>query len=217
MAPSHQNAPEMLREEILADARREREEILRRAREEAEALLVNAALEADKFKQERLNQARAEATRRKELILATVPVEAGRLRAARVEELLECVHDDVRRRLGARVGFDYRESVARLAEEAIQQMRGNGFMVKLSAADHAAFGDELAKDFVRRFGQSLTLAISNDAALEEGGAIIEDTEGRQLWDNRLLARLERLWPELRRQIAVQTGLVSGPKPTGVQS
>ena len=36
----------------------------------------------------------------------------------------------------------------------------------------------------------------------------------EIWDNRLLSRLERLWPELRRQIAIRTSLVEKSKPTG---
>lgn len=214
MPTPDQDAPNILREEILADARRQSGEIIQRARQEVEALLAEAAADANKLRQERLDQARAEAARRRELILATVPVEAGRLRSARVEELLESVHDEIRRRLTARDGFDYRESVAALAAEAIKQMHGTAFIVKLSAADRAAFGDELAREVIRRVGQSLNLTVSNDATLKESGAIIEDAEQRQVWDNRLLARLERLWPELRRQIAIQTGLVGGRNPEG---
>jgi len=214
VATPSQNAPEILREEILADARRQSDDIIHRAQQESEALLAKATVEAGELRKERLDQARAEAARRKELILATVPVEAGRLRAARVEELLESVHEEVRRRLTTRDGFDYRESVAALAAEAIKQMHGSAFIVKLSAADRAAFGDELAREIAHRAGRSLSLTISNDAALKESGAIIADAEGRQLWDNQLLTRLERLWPELRRQIAVQTALVTESKPAG---
>jgi vacuolar-type H+-ATPase subunit E/Vma4 len=41
------------------------------------------------------------------------------------------------------------------------------------------------------------------------GVIVEDAEGRQMWDNRFLKRLERMWPELRRHIAVQVSFVPG--------
>lgn len=211
----NQDSAEILCGEILADARRQSEEIIRQARQEAEALLAKATADAAKLRQERLAQVRAEAARRKELILATVPVEAGRLRAARVEELLESVHNEVRRRLSARDGFDYRESMATLAAEAIKQMHGNSFNVKLSAADRAAFGGGLTEDIVCRAGRSsLNITVSNDPTLTGGGPIIEDAEGRQVIDNRLLERLERLWPELRRQIAVQAGLVGERKPGG---
>ena len=215
MATPNQNSPELLREEILADARRQSEEITRRAQQEVEALLTKATGEADKALRERLDQAHAEAARRKELILATVPVEAGRLRLARVESLLESVHEEIRRRLVARDGFDYRKTLITLAAEAMAQMPGSAFVIRLSATDCAAAGDGLAEGIARHVGRSpLNITISNDATLTEGGVIIEDADGRQVWDNRLLARLERLWPELRRQIAVQTELVVESKPAG---
>ena len=55
----------------------------------------------------------------------------------------------------------------------------------------------------------LNLTISTDAAITDGGLILQDAEERHLWDNRLSARLGRLWPELRRQIAIRTSLVAG--------
>ena len=63
-------------------------------------------------------------------------------------------------------------------------------------------------------GQSGEIAIVADAAMTDGGAIVQDAVGGQVWDNRLLARLARLWPELRRQIAVRAGLVVERAPTG---
>jgi vacuolar-type H+-ATPase subunit E/Vma4 len=215
VATSNQDSSDRLREEILADARREGEGIIRRAKEEAAAILAKAAAEAEKGQQERLEQARAEAARRKELILATVPVETGRLRSARVEALLESIREEVRQQLTARNGFDSREAVLTLTAGAVKQMHGSAFAVKLSAADRAAVGDRFADEVVHRAGRSLlSLTISNDATLQEAGPIIEDAEGRQIWDNRFQARLERLWPELRRQIAVQTALVVETKSAG---
>ena len=122
-------------------------------------------------------QARAEAARRRELILATVPVEAGRLRSARVEALLESVREEVRRRLLAREGFDYRETVVALAAEAMKQMPGSAFVVKLSAADRAALGDGLAEEIARRVGRSpLNVTIAEDPAATDGGVVIQDAE-----------------------------------------
>ena len=105
----------ILREEILAEARRVSEEIVNRARQDAEALLADAAVEADMVREEQLDRARAEAARRRELILATVPVEAGRMRVGRIESLLESVHEEARQRLLAHDGFEYREAVITLA------------------------------------------------------------------------------------------------------
>lgn len=210
MATPDHNPPEALREEILADARRQSAVIIERVQREAQAFLAKAAAEAEKARQERLGQARAEAARRKELILATVLVETGRLRLARVEALLEAVRQEVRRRLLARDGYDYREAVLALAADAIGQMPGSAFVVKISAADRVALGDELAGEIADRVGRSpLHITVSDELGDTDAGLVIQDAEGRQEWDNRLSARLERLWPELRQQIAVRTSLVGG--------
>jgi len=193
----------ILTEEILAEARREQEQTIRRARQEAETLLAKAAAEAEKMRQERVTLARAEASRRKELILATVPVEVGRMRSARIEELLQSIREEGRRKLMACDGFDYRKTVIALAAEAIGRMAGDAFVVKLAAADHAAWDEELTEDIARRVGRSpLSITISDEPTITERGLIVQDIEGRQWWDNRLTARLKRLWPELRQQVAV---------------
>lgn len=215
MAPPNHNSPEVLREEILADARRESEAIVRRAQQDAESLLARAAAEADQVRRERLDQARNEAARRTELILATVPVEVARQRAARVEALLQSIRDEIRHRLLARDGFDYRDAVMSLAAEAIQRMSGNSFVLKLSATDHEVLGDGLAEEIARRVARSpLSVTISNSTPLAGDGVLVQDLEDRQECDNRLEARLDRLWPELRRRIAVRAALVAPVGTTG---
>jgi vacuolar-type H+-ATPase subunit E/Vma4 len=214
MATPNPNSPAVLSEEILAEARRECDEILRRAEQESESLLAAAAAEADKIRREKLESARAEAARRSELMLATVPVEAGRLRAERIEAVLENIREAARRQLASR-HLDAHETVVALAAEAIRQMPGTDFVLKISAADHAAFGDKLAGEVCQRTGRlPLKLTVSADPTVTTGGVIVHDAAGIRLWDNRLLSRLERLWPELRRQIAMRTGLVEKNTPTG---
>jgi len=203
----NQDSAGKLSAEILADARRRAEEIDVRAYKDAEAFLAGSASEADKVRQIIFDQAHAEAARQSELILATVPIEIGRQLLARVEALLESVHDEACQRLVARDGFEYRETVIALASDAIRQMAGIEFVVKLSGADQTIVDDGLAEDIVRRAGRSVSISIDREEDIIGDGVIIEDAGARQVWDNRLLKRLERLWPELRRQIAVQAALV----------
>jgi len=204
---TNQDSAGKLSAEILADARRRAEEIDVRAYKDAEAFLAGSASEADKVRQIIFDQAHAEAARQSELILATVPIEIGRQLLARVEALLESVHDEACQRLVARDGFEYRETVIALASDAIRQMAGIEFVVKLSGADQTIVDDGLAEDIVRRAGRSVSISIDREEDIIGDGVIIEDAGARQVWDNRLLKRLERLWPELRRQIAVQAALV----------
>lgn len=211
---TNEDATDKLREEILADARMESEKIVFRAKQDAEAFLSNAAAEADRSRRERLDQARAEAARRSALILAQVPVEADRIRAARIEALLESVYEEARKRLLAREGFGYREAVIDLASHAIQQMTGAVFVIKLSDTEKSLIGDNLADEIARRVGRSVRISVSYEQDSAGGGVVVQDAEARQLWDNRLLKRLDRLWPELRRQIALQATFVAETKSKG---
>jgi vacuolar-type H+-ATPase subunit E/Vma4 len=214
MATPEPNSPDALSAEILAEARRECDEIISRARLESESLLAAATAEADKIRREKLAAARAEAERRKELTLATIPVETGRLRSARIEAILENIREEARQQLLAR-NFDSRETAVALAAEAIRQMPGTDFVLKFSTADLAASGDKLAGEIARRAGRSpLSLAISADPAMTGGDVILQSADGFQIWDNRFSTRLERLWPELRRQIAMQTLLVGKTEANG---
>ena len=198
------NAPDLLRQEILEQARRQKEDILRQARQEAGAVVAKAEKEAEQFRRERLGAARAEAKRRAEAILATLPVEAGRLRSAGIEQLLQAIHDGAREQLQRRAGSDYRVTVVRLSAEALGQMVGESFRLRLSAAHQPALANGLV-DEIRRCSSRSTLALQlvADANLKDGDVLIEDECGRQVWNLSLEARLERCWPELRRQIAAQ--------------
>lgn len=216
MAAETTEPQRVLTEEILADARRQAERILARARRDAQDTTGKAKEAAEKDRAERLAAARAEAARRAQLVLATLPVETGRMRAAHVEKQLEAVHDAVRRRLGGREGFDYRQAVTGLAVEAASRLASDAVVLKLSEADRQAFGAELAEEVRRGVGRDgLQVTVAPEGAAIEGGVIVSDAAGRLAWDNSLAGRLDRLWPALRREIAARTSLVpadpAGPK------
>jgi hypothetical protein len=94
-------------------------------------------------------------------------------------------------------------------------MTGSVFVIKVSPADHASFGVGLAEEIaLRANNSSLNITISDDPTITERGLIVQDAEGRQIWDNRLPQRLDRLWPQLRRQLAVQSSLVAEDHAAG---
>ena len=214
MTQTNHNSPEALSGEILAEARRACDEIIHRAQRESGSLIADATADAEKISREELASAKIEAMQRRELMLATIPVETGRFRSARIEAILDGIREEARRQLLAR-NFDYHETVVALAAEVIRQMPGTDFVLKISAADQAAFGDKLGEEVRQRAGRlPLNLAVSADPAMTGVGVMVRDTEGKRIWDNQLLSRLERLWPELRRQIAVRTSLVEKNEPVG---
>lgn len=209
----NQNSPEMLRQEILAEARKMSEEILSQARCDAETFVNNSVEEAKKIKRQKLDEANAEADRRCELIIAAVPVETGRMRLERIESLLDSVRDEARRILLDREGFDYRKAIVSLASLAIGKMTGATFVVKLPDMDMAGPGEDLAEEITLHAGRPVDITLVYEQGMT-GGVIVEDNEGRQTWDNRLVSRLERLWPELRRQIALEAAFIPTKESTG---
>lgn len=214
MEQFQQNSPDALCVEILAEASRESGEIRHRAEAEAASFLSRAASEAEKLRRETVEQAQIRAKKQREMILETVKVERSRMHSAQVEALLESVREEIRRRLQPGDG-EARETVAALAAEAIRHMPANNLVLNISAADHAAFGNGLAEDIARRTGRcQLNLAIAADAQMKSGDVTIQEANGSQFWDNRLQSRLERLWPELRRQIAVVGGLANDNNTNG---
>ena len=188
------NSPSVLIQAVLDDAHQQADAILVRAKQQAAAVIVQGTAAADQDRQERLKAAQTQAARRTEAIQATISVEAGRMRAERIEALLQSLYDDARRRLAARQGYDYRETLVALVEEAARQIGDSGLVVKLSTADRAAVAD--------RLGQ---FTLVEDPYNTDGGVVVLDADSRRLWDNRLTARLDRLWPELRRQIVAHIG------------
>jgi vacuolar-type H+-ATPase subunit E/Vma4 len=207
------SAEQVLQEEILADARRQAQQAAERAKKESEAALTKARLDAENDRRLQSQAAQAEAQRRRELTLATIPIVVGRRRAECIEAVLNQVREEAARRLAAREGFDYRQSVIRLAAEALARMDGTRFVLEISDSDNQALGEGWVYEVRRQAGRDgLDIATAPAQMKNQVGVLIRDAEGRQVWDNTLPARLERLWPALRRQLAVATGLVSGAEP-----
>jgi V/A-type H+-transporting ATPase subunit E len=208
----------VLRDEILADAQRQAQRLIRKAEREAKSVLDKAAADIQEERSSKLEAAQAKADRKRTLITATVPVEIGRMRAARVEQELLALRDQVRAKLRQREGYEYVETLASLAVEALASMEGETFVLELSEADRQAVGDALAASVEQRVQRpNITVTVSPKPAPIDSGVIVRDQQGRQVWDNSLDARLDRMWPMLRSQIAEHVGIQSNVTPSGGQS
>ena len=209
METLRQIAESNLCEAILREAESQGDEIIRRAKAQAAGLIAQAEAEADKSRREKLAVAEAEAARRREAVLATVSIEASRERSARVAALTQTIFEQARHRLVARLDYDYRACLVDLAAEALGQMHDDAFVVRLSPADRVTYGNGLAGEIADRVKHRAgSISFVEDPSITDGGLVVQDAEGRRVWDNRLPQRLERMWPELRRQIAVRTALVA---------
>jgi len=203
---------DILCDEILADARRQSERALQRARAEAKAILAKAAADVEQERQSKLATAKAEAQRRRNRILATVPVEIARLRAERSERELRSVYSDALAQLHDREGFDIHETYAGLIVRALQAMPGDRFVLEIAEADLRLLGDDLLVLIRERLNRP-EIEVAIESAVDDGTLIIRDPDGRRIWDNSPTARLQRMWPALRSEIALRTGIASGQEPT----
>jgi len=218
VAQSDTSSQEVLRDEILADARRQAERAIRKAERDGQAAIDKAKDEVDQERNEKLAAARQLAERKRMLALATVPVEIGRMRAADVEQTLGTLREQARGRLAARQGFDYGRTLAALAADAISRMAGDAFVLGLSAADHKAYGETLVEQVQASAPRpDLSLTVDPQPAGISDGVLVRDPDGRQVWDNSLTARLDRIWPLLRSQLAEHLGLGAATESSGVQS
>ena len=196
-----------LRQEILADARRQAERLLRRARQEAETLAAQAAQEASGHREQALEQARQTAARQTALVLARIPVARARLRAAHIERLLQSVCEAAAARIAPKAHPLPREARLALIAEPAGAMAGETFDLRLSRADRLTLTETFVDEIRRRAGKpGLELRLAEPLPDTDAGPVLSDPEGRQIWDNRLARRLARLWPALRRQAAADTGL-----------
>ena len=203
MTMTDPDSSEALCNEILAHAQREHDEIVQAAKRDAEELLNKANDGADNARQKRLNEARAEGERLKDITLASASVEARRLRLERIETLLESIRADVRGKLsGLRADGNFRDIIVNLAVSAIKDMGSEAFTVRLPEGDRSVLGTDIARQIAAKAGCAEgSVTVSFEPMAEGEGPVVEDANASQVWDNRFPARLERLWPQFRRLIA----------------
>jgi vacuolar-type H+-ATPase subunit E/Vma4 len=197
------DSSEALCNEILAHAGREHDEIVQCAKRDAEDLVNKAHAGADNARQKRIDEARSEGERLRDITLASASVEARRLRLERIEGLLESIRTDVREKLsGLRRDGTYGDIIIDLVASAINEMTGEDFTVRLPEEDRSVLGTDIGRQIAAKAGcPEGSIKISFEPMMQGGGPVIEDATGARVWDNRFPARLERLWPEFRRLIA----------------
>ncbi len=203
MSVTDPESSEALCNEILAGAGRERDDVVQCATRDAGDILQKAHAGADSARQKRIDEARAEGDRLRDITLASASVEARRLRLERIESLLESVRADVSQKLSAlRSDGSYSGIVVDLAASAIKEMAGENFTVRLSEEDRAVLGADIGRQIAAKAGRPEgNIKVLFEPMVHGGGPVVEDATGSQVWDNRFPARLERLWPQFRRLIA----------------
>jgi len=199
------DAAAALSEQIMADARRQAEPILARAAREAESILRAAREDAERERGQIVQRAEEKAAGQRLRVRARTELEvANILRTARERTLLlarERALEALRRQTAA---DDYREQLVALGLAGMRQMTGSRFELLMREADLAPHAEEVARAIARHAaeqGRQVEIAVAGETAGTIGGIIVRSADGRQLCDQTFEARLDRLWAQLRQEIA----------------
>ncbi len=197
---------EALEEQILEDARRRAEPITKRARRQAEEIVRRAERDAEgrreEIRQRAFRRAEAEAQR----IRARTELEAENIGRRATEEVLlrarQCAVEALR---GMARSKDYPEMLLRLALAATEAMSGRRFELVMRGEDREAHGEIVARALRNRvaseLGRQVIVTLADERISAAGGLVVRRADGRQLCEQTFEARLERLWDQLRVEVA----------------
>ncbi len=202
-SPTPSASEKVLADEILAEADGKAERARQRGEREARQIVARARQQALEAADQVLATARERGERIAASILASVEAEAQRDLLAAREAELDRLFDAARQRLADKGSYNYPAVLATLAAQAIEAMAADEVIIELCEQDRALATDAWLDEVRRRVGRPVTIDVSASHAPIDGGLIVRSADGRLLYDNSFRARLERLKPELRRQLAAR--------------
>jgi len=196
------NREDTLIEEILGDARKKAGRTLRRAEREAKQEVERAQKEAEKITSAAIDSARQRAQKEKQVILATVDLDARRIRLDMEEQVIVEAFEAARKRVLDKSSYDYPAALARLTIRAARAIGGNAFRIGVSEEDRPAVDtNALRQRLKEELGHDVHLTLADEPAPISGGVIVYSGDGGRMVDNSLDSRLARMHDDLRRRIA----------------
>ena len=198
--------PKGLIQEILSDAGRQAERITGKARREAERIVSRSTREAEQVRRGILAEAEQRADKAGRAARGVMAQQVRAVMREAREQVLEQVLEAGVRKAQELVHTDeYGRCLCALALAAMKEMAGDRFTLILNAPDIQKWGarlqDELQALAPARSGQQVEIEISGEAANLTAGVRVVGSNGRELCDQTFQARMRRLRPELRQQVA----------------
>jgi len=198
---THTAGYDALVEEIKNDARKKAERIVHKAEREAAGIGEKAKREADAAREEILQSAQKKAEAEKNVILATVAVDAKRTEMDVKELPVSQAFDEAGKKLERRE-FDYPESAARLIAAAAKELGDEELRVALCERDFDTLDREaLAQRVTQLLDKPVRLAYEKDGSISSGGVVVKSNDSRRICDNTYNARMRRLHDDIRRDAA----------------
>ena len=181
---------EKLHNRILSDARLKAAGIVEQAEEKSKQILEEAKAQAQRDANDILSRASLEAESIRRNILSS-RIRTNRLRILdEKNKIVQSVLRSVEQRLSDIAGTDQFEStLKRLALEAVEAVGTSNALVKVSFRN-------AEKKSLQSLGQSLpkgTKLLAADTPIDDlGGVVVNDPEGKTIFNNSFKARIERL-------------------------
>ena len=195
-----QGNEEEIRREIVADAERKAQGILSKAEREAKKEVEKARADAERLLETARAQAQGRARQERESLESILAAELRRLKLARGERLIERVFERTLEGVEGEDEGSRRGMLERLTASALEKMEGTQFTLEVSARDFGLLDTGFQQELSRRLGRAFELTVK-DAGGIAGGVRLTDADGRQIYDNTLHARLERMASALRLAVA----------------
>lgn len=205
------NGVGVLGDQILEDARRQAAPLKRRAEQEAERIIEGAKEDAQKSKKKLIQDAEREADSVVKRIQARTELDIENIKRRGRENILDEVMGMARSRLAEFASSDdYPRSLKELAKAAISSMNGRYFEIVLREVDRhhgAEITDGIESELKAESDKDVELAIADGSVDSMGGLAVRRGDGKQMCDETYEARLERLWPDLRQEVAEDLDVV----------
>jgi len=197
---------DLLEQEIMSDAQKRVERTIKRAQAQADAVRQAAREEAEAHREAIMEKARVRAEEEARSIQARTEQELEKDQLRAIQDVLGHIRDEAWRRIERLPGEEqYGGVLVRLALRAIENMRGDKFQILLSEDDRARWGarlpGQIADAVKRERGREVEVELSDEKLDARGGLVVRSADGRQLADQTFPRRLERLWDQLRVELA----------------
>ncbi len=190
-----------LSQAILDDTKDGATQLVADAQREAKAKVEQARARAAEMRQQTLARAQREIASLRQASLATARLEAQRLLLQRREEIIDQVLERAREELRrVRQSPQYDAILRDLIVDAVEQLnQPEQVFLRVAPEDAPRISDQLLQELTARWNGRVRLSLGEPIDIE-GGVVLETEEGRQRYDNSLLARLARERTRLRAQI-----------------
>jgi vacuolar-type H+-ATPase subunit E/Vma4 len=192
----NQENAEVICAKISQDADEEVKTILEQARKESDKIASQARKVIEDKNQEISKKLEREIQKSREKILSSLNLEKKRLVLGEKDKFIQSVLAQVRKNAqDFRKENDYQEFLQNAIIEGAEVIEENNIEVYYSRLDESIF----SQDFMVKIEKACTQALKtgcglkfNKADFNDLGVIVNSIDGRIMYDNRFLARLERV-------------------------